>query len=89
MLKIKTKGDKLSVKWTARLDEVDSDLRSMYEMLAPRGGDEATLNFLKSVFVGLAEEVCRGGDVEAMRRVLRKQLWRTGHETEYKPYKIV
>lgn len=88
MIKVMTKGEKLSLKWTATLAEVNEDLRKAYDMIAPHSDPEA-FEFAKAVFVGMAREISRGGDVHALRQVLRQELWRTGHETEYKPYKIV
>lgn len=88
MIKVMTKGERLSIKWTATLDEVDEDLRTAFDMIAPNGDSEA-FEFAKAVFVGLAREISRGGDIRALRQVLRRQLWRTRNETECKSVKIV
>lgn len=88
MIKVMTKGEKLSIKWTATLDEVNEDLRTAFDMMAPDGDSEA-FEFAKAVFVGLAREIKRGGDIRALRQVLRRQLWRTRNETECKSVKIV
>lgn len=88
MIKVMTKGERMSIKWTATLDEVDEDLRTAFDMIAPNSDSEA-FNFVKEVFVGLAREIKRGGDIHALRQVLRRQLWRTRDETECKSVKIV
>ena len=88
MIKVMTKGERMSIKWTATLGEVNEDLRTAFDMIAPNG-DSETFDFAKAVFGGLVREIKRGGDIHALRQVLRRQLWRTRNETECKSIKIV